>query len=74
MINENPFGFGFVKSIRIGFCAERGYYISELTPNPDMMQPSALKVAKLIHEFNSLINTGLTIEEFNQQPSQFFDE
>lgn len=63
MSNEKSRSFGFVGSIKIAFCAERGYYISELTPNLDMIQPSMLTLARLIYEFNCLMETGMTIEQ-----------
>lgn len=63
-LSQNP--ANWVKSIKIGYNDSRGYYISELVPNPDIVQPTIYELGQLIHEFNCLINNGVTVEVYEQ--------
>ncbi|KKL27487.1 hypothetical protein LCGC14_2384660 [marine sediment metagenome] len=64
-INSNS-RTGWIKSIKIGFTDSRGYYISELTPNPDVGQPTLFEAGRFIHEFNCLMNHGMDIEAYEK--------
>ncbi len=68
----------WIKTIRISYNDSRGYYISELVPNPEIIQPTLFEVGKLIHEFNCLMNHGMDIEAYDKmmkkQQTGFFEE